>query len=173
MKPAQPAAGDRARVSVTVCVPPETAWTLFSTEIDRWWRRGPKFRHAGTRGGFIHIEPRVGGRLFESIDDEGGERVFEVGRVGVWEPPHRLAFSRRNANFTGHETTEVDVAFAAVPAGTMVTVTHRGWSALRGDHPARHGLAGAAFSRMIGLWWGEQMSALRELSVARAPDEPA
>jgi hypothetical protein len=26
----------------------------------------------------------------------------------------------------------------------------------------RHGVEGAAFSRMIGLWWGELMTALRE-----------
>jgi hypothetical protein len=36
-------------------------------------------------------------------------------------------------------------------------------AALRPDHPARHGLQGADFSRMIGLWWGEQMSSLRLL----------
>jgi hypothetical protein len=29
-------------------------------------------------------------------------------------------------------------------------------------HPARHGLEAAAFSRMIGLWWGELMTGLRE-----------
>ena len=30
------------------------------------------------------------------------------------------------------------------------------------DHPARHGLVGPAFSRMIGLWWGQLMTSLRE-----------
>jgi hypothetical protein len=43
-------------------------------------------------------------------------------------------------------------------------VTHRGWSALRGDRPARHGLVGADFSRMIGLWWGDQLTSLRRHS---------
>jgi hypothetical protein len=37
---------------------------------------------------------------------------------------------------------------------------------LRPDHPARHGLANEAFIRMIGLWWGEQMTSLREFSSA-------
>jgi len=63
-------------------------------------------------------------------------------------------------NFTPDEIT-VLVEFAATASGTLVTVTHRGWAALREDHPARHGLVGAAFSRMIGLWWGEQMASLR------------
>jgi hypothetical protein len=55
----------------------------------------------------------------------------------------------------------------AAAAGTLVTVTHHGLSALRSGHPARHGLQGADFSRMIGLWWGEQMSSLRQSCSAR------
>src|SRR5438309_888501 len=122
-----------------------------------------KPRRAGGAGGFVRVEPHVGGRLFESIDSEHGERIFEVGRVRVWDPPTRLAFSWRNANFAPEELTEVVVEFAPTSTGTLVTVTHRGWSALRADHPARHGLQNAAFSRMMGLWWGEQMTSLRQL----------
>jgi len=156
--------GDQARVSVAVAVPPAIAFEIFTGEIDRWWRRGPKFRHAGRQGGFIHLEPYVGGRLFESIDGDNGSgpHVFEVGNVLVWEPPERLAFSWRNANFAPDEITHVEVEFVPSRTGTIVTVTHRGWSALRPDHPARHGLHGAAFSRMIGLWWGELLTSLRQ-----------
>jgi uncharacterized protein YndB with AHSA1/START domain len=154
--------GDSARVSVSVAVPPAVAFEIFTGEIDRWWRRGPKFRHAGNRGGFIRLEPQVGGRLFESIDGERGEHVFEVGRVRIWQPPERLAFSWRNANFGPSEQTEVEVEFKPTASGTLVTVTHRGWATLRPDHPARHGLLGADFARMIGLWWGDQMTSLRE-----------
>jgi uncharacterized protein YndB with AHSA1/START domain len=159
--------GDLARVSVAVAVSPALAFEIFANEIDRWWRRGPKFRNAGRRGGFIRLEPQVGGRLFESIDGEHGEHVFEVGRVNVWEPPERLAFTWRNANFGPTEQTEVEVHFKATASGTLVTVTHRGWAALRADHPARHGLQGAAFARMIGLWWGDQMTSLREFAGQR------
>jgi uncharacterized protein YndB with AHSA1/START domain len=159
--------GDSARVSVTVAVPPPLAFEIFTEEIDRWWRRGIKFRQTGARSGFLHIEPQVGGRLFESIDGGTGTSVFEVGRVRVWEPPQHLAFTWRNANYAADEQTEVDIVFAPANAGTLVTVTHRGLSALRADHPARHGLQGGDFSRMIGLWWGEQMSSLRELCAGR------
>jgi uncharacterized protein YndB with AHSA1/START domain len=155
--------GDSTRISVTVEVPPPLAFEIFTVEIDRWWRRGVKFRHAGAKRGFLRIEPKVGGRLFESIDGDGGAHVIEVGRVSVWEPPTRLAFTWRNANFAAHESTDVDVEFAPAATGTLVTVTHRGLSALRPDHPARHGLQGAGFSRMIGLWWGDQMSSLRQV----------
>jgi uncharacterized protein YndB with AHSA1/START domain len=160
--------GDSARVSVTVAVPPALAFELFTSEIDRWWRRGIKFRHAGNRGGFLCIEPQVGGRLFESIDGDAGPQVLEVGRVRVWQPPTLLSFTWRGANFAAHELTHVDVTFAATLAGTLVTVTHRGLSSLRPDHPARHALQGAQFSRMIGLWWGEQMTSLRELGKQRS-----
>jgi uncharacterized protein YndB with AHSA1/START domain len=159
--------GDQARVSVAVAVEPAAAFEIFTAEIDQWWRRGPKYRHSGTRSGIIHIEPRVGGRLFESFGTETGTSVIEVGRVRVWTPPERLVFSWRNANFAENETTEVEVEFTPSASGTLVVVTHRGWSALRHDHPARHGLAGADFSRMIGLWWGEQLTALRQ-QAARA-----
>jgi len=159
--------GDSARVSVTVAVPPPLAFEIFTEEIDRWWRRGLKFRHTRGGGGFLRIEPEVGGRLFESIDGDGGPHVFEVGRVRVWDPPRRLTFTWRNANFAAHEQTEVDIEFVPTSAGTLVTVTHRGWSSLPADHPARHGLQGADFARMMGLWWGEQMSSLREMCAAK------
>jgi uncharacterized protein YndB with AHSA1/START domain len=160
---------DAARVSVSVAVPPEVAFEIFTNEIDRWWRRGIKFRHAGRRSGFIRLEPHVGGRLFESIDGERGPQVFEVGRVNAWDPPRLLAFSWRNANFAAEEETSVEVSFSATVQGTIVRVTHRGWASLRADHPARHGLRGAEFYRMIGLWWADQMSSLREycLNAAR------
>jgi len=160
--------GGSARVSVTVAVPPALAFEIFTEEIDRWWRRGVKFRQSRRRGGFLRIEPEVGGRLFESIDGSGGPHVFEVGRVRVWEPPSRLAFTWRSANYAADEQTEVEVEFAAASAGTLVTVTHHGLASLRADHPARHGLQGAEFSRMMGLWWGEQMSSLREVCAAQS-----
>ncbi len=79
--------GDRARISVAVDVPPPLAFEIFTQQIDRWWRRGSKFRHAGARRGLLRMEPEVGGRLFESIDGDDGPCVIEVGRVRVWEPP--------------------------------------------------------------------------------------
>ncbi|HMD30085.1 MAG TPA: SRPBCC domain-containing protein [Steroidobacteraceae bacterium] len=163
--------GDSARISVAVAVPPSQAFEIFTADIDRWWRRGAKFRHSGSRSGLLCIEPLVGGRLFESFDSDGAPSVIEVGRVQVWDPPRRLNFTWRNANFAPHEQTEVQVEFAATASGTLVTVIHGGLAALRADHPARHGLQGAEFSRMIGMWWGEQMSSLRVLCAdVKAPE---
>jgi uncharacterized protein YndB with AHSA1/START domain len=162
--------GDSARVSVAVAVAPSLAFEIFTAEIDRWWRRGSKFRHSGSRSGLLCIEPGAGGRLFESFDRNGTAHVIEVGRVQVWDPPHCLKFTWRNANFAANEHTDVQIEFTATAGGTLVTVTHSGLSALRADHPARHGLQGAEFSRMIGLWWGEQMTSLRAVCRAATID---
>ena len=108
------------------------------------------------------MEPRLGGRLFEEFEVGAETRIFETGRITVWEPPARLAFDWRAVNFTGDENTEVEVNFKETSTGTLVTVTHRGWSRIRPDHPARHRLETAPFIRMMGLWWGDLMSSLRD-----------
>jgi uncharacterized protein YndB with AHSA1/START domain len=158
--------GDRARVSVSVAVPPSRAFHIFTADIDQWWRPGMKFRQSASRSSMLCIEPKVGGRLFESFEADGTQHIVEVGRVRVWEPPRQLTFTWRNANFAPHEHTEVEIQFEPTSSGTLVTVTHSGLAALRADHPARHGLQGAEFCRMIGLWWGEQMSSLRRICAA-------
>jgi uncharacterized protein YndB with AHSA1/START domain len=155
--------GNHARVSVSVAVPPALAFEIFTRDIDRWWRRGFRFRHSASAASLIHLEPRVGGRLFEALEGDDSERVHEVGRVQVWEPPHRLSFTWRNANFAPTEQTRVAVEFVAAGDGTLLTLTHEGLASLPPDHPARHGLQGAEFSRMFGLWWADQLTALREL----------
>jgi uncharacterized protein YndB with AHSA1/START domain len=155
--------GDRARVSVAVAVQPALAFQVFTQDIDRWWRRGAKFRHSGSSSGLIRIEPQVGGRLLESFERGGSPQVFEVGRVREWDPPRRLAFSWRNVNFSQDEHTEVEVEFAATRTGTLVTVTHSRLATLRADHPARHGLPPAEYVRMTGLWWSDQLTSLRML----------
>ena len=93
-------------------------------------------QRAGERG-IVCIEPGVGGRLFESFETDAGERVVPMGQVRVWEPPQRLVFEWRAINFAPHEHTEVEVRFEPTSRGTLVTVVHRGWSALRADHPVR------------------------------------
>lgn len=159
--------GDEAVVSIAVAVEPALAFEIFTEEIDLWWRRGRRYRVGGAHRGIIRIEPHVGGRLFESFDDGERTRVIETGRVLVWEPPARLVLEWRAVNFAPHERTEVEVLFAESGAGTLVTVRHRGWSAIRPDHPARHGMPVPEFIRTIGLWWGDLMTSLREHAATR------
>jgi uncharacterized protein YndB with AHSA1/START domain len=153
--------GDQATVTVSVAVPPAEAFRIFTEEIELWWRRGPRFRNAPGETGIIAIEPRVGGRVFESFSVAGSETIVQLGTVKVWEPPARLTFEWRNSNFAPDEHTEVEVRFEAAGGGTRVTVVHRGWAGIRADHPARHGLETVAFIRMYGLWWGDLLGSLR------------
>lgn len=157
-----------ATVAVRVAAGRDLAFELFTREIHLWWRRGPKFRHAGRHDGSITIEPRAGGRVFERWRDGGRDHEFVLGTVQTWQPPARLVFTWRNATFAPLERTEVEVTFAEIGSGTLVTVRHRGWDTLRDDHPARHGLTGDAFARDLGLWWGDQLTALREHAIVRA-----
>jgi hypothetical protein len=166
------AAGDRARVTVAVALAPADAFRVFTEEIELWWRRGPRFRNARGDSGLIALEPRVGGRVFESYAAGGSERVVEIGRIRVWDPPRRLLFDWRAANFAPGERTEVEGVFEPARDGTRVTVTHSGWAAIRPDHPARHGRTGPEFSRELGLWWGELLSGWRRRCAA-APPRPA
>jgi uncharacterized protein YndB with AHSA1/START domain len=153
--------GDQARVSVLVRVPPADAFRIFTEEIDSWWRGGLRYR-IGKRRSVVHLEPKLGGRLFESFETAAGPRVKETGLVTCFEPPSRLVLEWRAVNFAPDERTEVEVLFAPSPSGTLVTVLHRGWSKLRPDHPVRHGAEAAAFIRNMALWWGDLMTALRE-----------
>ncbi len=161
-------AGDAARVSVFVRVAPDDAFDVFTREIDLWWRTGPRYRIAGKKPGQLFFEPKLDGRLFETVELGAGPRTFEVGRVTRWDPPSSIALEWRGVNFKPGEKTFVEVAFEPQDEGTLVTVLHRGWSALPEDHPARHGLTGADFSRMIGMWWGELMTSLREHVASRS-----
>ena len=91
--------GDQARVAIRVDVAPAVAFRVFTEEIDAWWRRGLAYRVAPGPRGIIHLEPRVGGRLFESFDADDGPRVVETGTVTAWEPPARLVLEWRAVNF--------------------------------------------------------------------------
>lgn len=153
---------DAARASVTVDADTETAFHIFTTETGLWWRRGVRFRVAGREPGEVAFEPRVGGRLLETFATPQGERTVELGRVTAWEPPKRFCFDWRAVNFAADEKTFVEVTFEAVGAKTLVRVTHSGWAALRADHPVRHGNPGEVFIRTMGLWWGDQLTSLRE-----------
>lgn len=157
--------GDRTTVTVSVALAPAAAFTVFTEEIDLWWRTGPKFRVAGRQRGQLRFECRLGGRLFETF----GEHTLELGRITAWEPPARLEFEWRGVNFKQGESTVVEVRFVAVGEATHVTVVHRGWRSLPEDHPVRHGRPPAEFLRAMGQWWGELLTSLREHSAQRAP----
>jgi len=157
-----PPSGDTASASVYVDVSVQDAFEVFTQEIDAWWRTGPKYRMAGKKAGKLRFDPKLGGGVYETVQLSDGEKTFHVGAVTVFEPPRRLVLEWRLTNFAPSESTSVEITFEPTGPGTFVTVRHSGWSKLRDGHPARHGKVGADFARMIGMWWGDLMTALRE-----------
>jgi hypothetical protein len=133
-----------------VAADPATAFALFTTEVDAWWKRGPMFRPAVGKGGTLHFEPGSGGRLIETYEDGS---AFEFGHVRVWEPPRRLVFDMIARKFRPGESTEVEVRFESEGQQTRVTVVNRGWDRFAQDHPVRHGMGDPAFTDMMGVWW--------------------
>jgi uncharacterized protein (TIGR02594 family) len=157
--------GDRVSASVFVDAPPAVAFEVFTEQIDGWWRHGMKFRSGARSLSVLHLEPRLGGRLFETIQspDSDAPHVVQTGTVIEWNPPHALRIEWRGVNFAPHEATTVSVSFEPRRDGTQVTLVHAGFAALPPDHPVRHGQAVPRFITGMGLWWSDQMTSLRTI----------
>ena len=145
-------------VSIEVAAEPKRAFEVFTAQIDTWWLRGPKHRFRSPWNGTLIFEPGPSGRLLEQYADG---TAFVIGRVVQWTPGERLVMSWRLPSFADAESTEVDVRFEAIDRGTRVSVEHRGWPALRADHPARHGKQGRDYEYMKASLWADSLGALR------------
>lgn len=154
--------GDRARVQTFVRVSQRDAFDVFTLELDAWWGKGPAYRVGGKHAGALHLEPKLGGRVFQEYG-AARDRVHEIGRITAWDPPAHFAFTWRGINFEHTDPdTVVEVWFEASAEGTRVTLEHRGFAAVRPDHPVRHGAPPAAFIARLGRFWGRLASSLRE-----------
>ncbi len=114
--------------TVTVPLPPEDAFRLFTQGIDRWW---PKDSHStsaadGAAAQSVRVEPKVGGRILETRHD-GAEA--EWGRIHDWAPGERVRYSWYPGR-SAEEATEVEVRFTADAIGCRIDLTHSGFAAL-------------------------------------------
>ena len=147
---------DASRVLVALRVPAtaDRAFAAFTERIGDWWRPNGLFQFTPNRDGRLSLEPGPSGRLVETYDDGDS---FEIGRVRVWEPPHRLVVTWRHSTFASDQSTELHVRFD--DAGdddapqTRVTVEHYGWDAIPAEHAARHGFPLATFQLRFAEWW--------------------
>jgi uncharacterized protein YndB with AHSA1/START domain len=120
--PAAPLVLDPIVKSVTVSLPVEAAFALFTERAAAWW---PLATHSvfGRDAATCRLEPGVGGRFYE-VHRNGQQS--EWGRVTHWAPPARVVFSFYPGRGPA-AATEVEVTFAPAPGGTRVTLVHRGW----------------------------------------------
>ena len=122
---------DAIRKTVTVPLPVEKAFSLFTSGIDTWWPFDP---HS------------IGGDKTESaVFDVDAKRVYERQADGsehdwadivAWEPPNRFLLNWR-VNPARPET-ELEVRFAADGDATRVELEHRGFETYGADGRASY-----------------------------------
>ncbi|WP_454715328.1 SRPBCC domain-containing protein [Caulobacter segnis] len=134
-------------VALRIAAPPEVVFDAFTDDIALWWRPNTLFSFTPRSPGVMAFED---GRLVERL---ASGKVFEVGKVSVWERGARLVFGWRQASFEPGMDTEVDVRFDVVDDGTRVTVEHRGWDTVPAENVARHTFPNAIFLQRHGEWW--------------------
>jgi uncharacterized protein YndB with AHSA1/START domain len=112
--------------TITVAVPVERAFAVFTGSFNTWW---PPQHHIGQADmAEAVLEPREGGRWYERGVD-GSE--CDWGRVLTWEPPHRLVLTwqingRWQFDPDPAHASEVEVRFIADgPEQTTVELEHR------------------------------------------------
>ncbi len=149
----------RVLVALRIRAAPERVFEAFTNEIGLWWKPNALFNFTPRSPGVLAFEPGVGGRFTETLPSG---KVFEIGRISIWEPPARLVFSWREATFTPDQGTEVEVSFQAVGEETRVTVEHRGWDTVPQEHVARHRFPDALFLRRHAEWWQALLAAIKE-----------
>ena len=103
--------------SVFLPLKPAASFELFTNHAGEWWPEDR--RHSNDAKSEILILPT--GRFFER--SRAGVEV-ELGRVRVWEPPHRLVLDFYVAS-GANAPTDVTITFAPEADGTRVTVEHR------------------------------------------------
>ena len=137
-------------VALRIKATPARAFAAFVGEIGTWWKPNSLFQTTPRTPGVLAFEAGEGGRLTETL---ANGKVFEIGRVLVWDPPERLVFSWRQANFPLELKTEIEVKFEAVGDETRVGVAHRGFDQVPLDSTARHGFPDAALNLRLAEWW--------------------
>lgn len=147
-------------VALRVKAAPSRAFAAFVGEIGAWWRPNGLFQTTPRAPGVLAFEPGEGGRLTETL---ASGKVFEIGRIRVWDPPHRLVFSWRQANFPPELSTEVEVRFEAVREETRVSVEHRGFDQVP-EGAARHGFPDKVLLMRLADWWRTLLTSYRETS---------
>jgi uncharacterized protein YndB with AHSA1/START domain len=112
------------RKTVTVDVPVEKAFRVFTDRIGDWWIREHHIGSADLES--VVMEPRAGGRWYE-IGVDGSE--CDWGRVLDWDPPGRLVLAWQLSSEWAYDpelSTTVEVRFIAEsPQRTRVELEHR------------------------------------------------
>jgi uncharacterized protein YndB with AHSA1/START domain len=123
--------------SVRVECAPEEAFRFFTQAFGMWWPTATHSCIAFNSGHTdkplaVTFDPRLDGEIVEH--GRGGERHV-WGRVLVWDPPARVAFTWHPGRAVD-TAQRVEVVFEPSENGTRVTLTHSGWERLGAEAAA-------------------------------------
>ena len=103
------------------------AFRIFTDEISSWWPMATHTRAktaAGEKTVRITVEPRVGGRVFETLNDG---RELEWGEVSAFEP-YVLFAMKWSMGRADRQFTDISVRFEPLTdRSCRVTLTHENW----------------------------------------------
>jgi hypothetical protein len=112
------------------------AFRIFTAEMSAWWPLATHTRANTAEGEVtsgVTIEPRVGGRVFETLSDG---RELDWGEVARFEP-HALFAMNWIMGRPEAQSTLVTVRFEPLTdASCRVTLTHEHWERM-GEHGAK------------------------------------
>ncbi|MFC4946187.1 SRPBCC family protein [Pseudonocardia sp. GCM10023141] len=129
--------------TVTVALPLDKAFGVFTSSINSWWPH--QFHIGAAEVAEVVLESGEGGRWYERGVD-GVE--CDWGRVLAWEPPNRLVFTWQINGMWQFDpdpthASEIEATFAADgPDQTTVTVEHRYFERLEGGQAINDAIRG-------------------------------
>jgi hypothetical protein len=106
------------------------AFATWTERFGQWWP--PGHRTSGDPEATVHLEPRLGGRIFERATDG---REIDWGEVTEWDPPRRLGYLW-HIRRPREAATDVLVSFEDTEAGSRVRIEHSAWERLGDEGPS-------------------------------------
>ncbi len=146
------------RREVTVAATPERAFDLFTNRMADWW---PADHHlAASAVVAMTVEPRVGGRVFDTCED-GSESVW--GQVTEWNPPAGFTFAWMITGTWQLETdvekaSRVSVSFTPEGDQTRVVLLHKDFWRMTGGGQGMADAVGAPDG------WGSGLASFMEFA---------
>lgn len=130
------------------------AFAIFTSGLGRWWPRTATIGAPPLK--IVVMETRLGGRWYEESED--GSQA-NVGKILVWEPPHKFVVSWDiNSNWKPDTTvsSEVEVRFLADgPDATLVELEHRNFERMGAE-------AGASMRKDVDGGWPGMLEHFRQ-----------
>ncbi|SDF20853.1 Activator of Hsp90 ATPase homolog 1-like protein [Blastococcus aurantiacus] len=143
----------------------EHTFAVFTGRLADWWPLVP-FSVGRERVREVTLEPRAGGRVYETWDDG---TTHEWGQILEWQPPSGLTMTW---NATGTPTC-VELRFTALAARlTEVQLEHRGWDALTDRELGEDcALPGGYLGGSFAQGWATILGRLQDAAATTEPAE--